>query len=173
MSTGDSDRPQLRPVLTSRERQDLINRRETGWMRGLQSMSIDVGHHPFLSAGDSEIVEARFFERLRLGTPYERTLLEHELAAALEAVRAAATTDRAIVVFSLDAAVLGAFVSTSSVVLPKLATLAARANNALALMTLDAGHGLSIDRGYYSDAGEYVAGGVLLLRAWGDFAPLL
>ena len=107
MSTGDSDRPQLRPVLTSRERQDLINRRETGWMRGLQSMAIDVGHHPFLSAGDSEIVEARFFERLRLGTPYKKTLLEHELSEALDAVKAAATADRAVVVFSLDAALEG------------------------------------------------------------------
>jgi hypothetical protein len=142
-------------------------------MRGLQSMAIDVGHHPFLSAGDSEIVEARFFERLRLGTPFERTLLEHELDEALRAVMTAATIDRAIVIFSLDAAVLGAFVSSSATVLPKLHSLAARANYALALMSLDAAHGLSIDRGHYTDAGEYVAGGVLLLRAWGDFAPAL
>lgn len=170
MSEGDADRPQLRPFLSSRERQSLINQRETGWMRGLQALAIDVGHHPFLSAGDSEIVEARFFERLRLGTPYERTLLEQELGEALEAVATAAATDRAIVVFSLDAAVLGAFVSTSDAVLPKLAALAARANHALAVMTLDAGHGLSIDRGRYTDAGDYVAGGVILLRAWGDFA---
>jgi hypothetical protein len=38
-------------------------------------------------------------------------------------------------------------------------------------MSLDAAHGISIDRTQYTDAGEHVGEGVVLLRAWGDFAP--
>src|SRR5215218_9536151 len=110
MTGNDADTPKLRAVLTSRERQTLINEREAAWIRGLQGMSIDVGHHPFLSAGDSEIVEARFYERLRLGTPFEQNLSDEDLAAACAAI--AATTeavDRSVVVFSPNAEVLGAF----------------------------------------------------------------
>jgi hypothetical protein len=170
MSDAETEKPQLRPVLSARERQNLINQRESTWMRGLQSMAIDVGHHPFLSAGDSEIVEARFFERLRLGTPFEHTMSETELPAALASIAEAAVTDRAIVVFSLNAAVLGAFVSSSITVLPKLEVLAARAGYELGLMSLDAGHGISIDRTHYTEAAEHVPEGLVLLRAWGEFA---
>jgi hypothetical protein len=171
MNGADDGTPRLRPQLSSRERQALINQRETAWMRDLQSMAIDAGHHPFLSAGDSEVVEARFFERLRLGTPFEHTLTEEELPATLAVVAAAAATDRAVIVFSPNAALLGAFVSSSSAVLPKLGTLAGRAGYELGMMSLDAGHGFSIDRVHYTESAEHVAAGVLLVRAWGDFAP--
>jgi hypothetical protein len=171
MSEGEDTGPQLRPVLTSRERQTLINQRETAWMRGLQAMAIDVGHHPFLSAGDSEVIEARFFERLRLGTSFERTLTEDDLRAVLESIAVAATTDRAVVVFSPNAAVLGAFVTNSDAVLPKLEALAVRAGHELGVMSLDAAHGISIDRTQYTEAGEHVDEAIVLLRAWGDFSP--
>jgi hypothetical protein len=171
MNGEDDGTPRLRAQLSSHERQALINQRETTWMRDLQSMAIDAGHHPFLSAGDSEVVEARFFERLRLGTPFERTLMEEELPSTVEAVAAAAAIDRAVVVFSPNAGLLGAFVSSSSAVLPKLGILAVRAGYELGLMSLDAAHGFSIDRVHYDDSGEHVAAGVLLVRAWGDFAP--
>jgi hypothetical protein len=167
-------RPELRPTLTSRERQALINDREAGWMRGLQAMAIDVGHHPFLSAGDSEIVEARFFQRLRLGTPFERAVQAEDVSEICDAIAfAGADTDRAIVAFSPDAAVLGAFVSTSSNLLPKLPPLVLRAGYELGVMSLDAGHGVAIQRTHYSDSGVYSESPLVLFRVWGAFVPQL
>jgi len=174
VNDADAAGAELRPVLTSRQRQSLINQRAIGWMRGLQSMSIDVGHDPFLSAGDSEVIEARFYEHLRRGTRFERTLRTEELGAACEAIAgAAADTNRAIVAFCPTAEVLGAFISTSEAVLPKLEALAARAGYELGVMSLDAGHGLSLEQTRYTDAGAYVGAGLLRLRAWGAFIPVL
>jgi hypothetical protein len=89
----------------------------------------------------------------------------------LEGIATAATTDRAIVVFSPNAAVLGAFVTNSDAVLPKLEALVLRAGYELGVMSLDAAHGISVDRTQYTEAGEHVSEGIVLLRAWGDYAP--
>ena len=163
----------LRSPLTSRQRQDLINRLERGWLNDLHTLGIDVGHHPFLSAGDSEVVEARFFEALRAGVTFERSLIIDKFGRLCSSLDSAAATNRAVVVFSPDAAVLGAFASDSAKVLPQLERIAMKAGFELAMMSLDAAHGLSIERSPHNEAGEHTSDGVLLIRAWGDFAIAL
>lgn len=160
----------LRVALSSRERQAIINDRERGWMKDLHSLGVNAGHHPFLDAGNSEIIEARFFEHLRRGVPCERNLAQPELAALRESLSSLAV-DRLVIVFSPNPGVLGAFMADSSRILPRLDVLAEHCGYELAVMAVDSEHGLSLERSNYTDSGEYVAGGVVLLRAWGDFAP--
>ena len=163
----------LRTPLSSRQRQDLINRLERRWLNDLHALGIDVGHHPFLSAGDSEVVEARFFEALRAGVSLEKNLTGVEFSSLCNLLDAASTTNRAVVVFSPNAAVLGAFATDSAKVFPQLESIATKAGFELAIMAVDAGHGLSIERSMYNESGERVPGGALLIRAWGDFATAI
>jgi hypothetical protein len=160
----------LRTALTSRQRQAIINDRERGWMKALQTLGVNAGHHPFLDAGNSEVIEARFFEYLRRGVPFERSLTKPELTAVREAL-SSLPIDRLIIVFSPNPGVLGAFMADSSRVLPRLDVLAAHCGLELAIMAVDAEHGLSLERSNYAETGELVPDGVILMRAWGDFAP--
>lgn len=161
----------VRPVLTSRERQALINRRETSWMRSLRELGIDTGHHPFLSAGDAEILEARFYERLRAGTPFEQDIAAERLPAIYKQLTEGALPERAVVTFCPDAETLGAFIATSDSVLRALEALLLRTKYELAVMSLDAADGLAFARVRYTEQGEFVPNGIVNLRAWGRFAP--
>lgn len=173
MTDDDATSTRLRRVLTTRQRQALINDHERAWLSALRSKGLDAGRHPFLAAGDSEAVEARFFEVLRRGVPYERNLRPDELsgvAVALQGLPEAAL-ERAAVVFSPAEGVLGAFVSSCAEVALKLEGLAEFAGYELCVTSLDAAHGLCIERGFYDEQGHSIPEGVLLLRAWGDLVP--
>jgi hypothetical protein len=169
---NDAPGGRLRTTLTSRQRQAIINDRERFWVRNLQALGVNAGHHPFLDAGSTEIIEARFFEYLRRGVPFERNLTREELTAAREALSSLAV-DRLCIVFSPNPGVLGAFMADSSRILPHLDVLAEHCGFELAVLAVDAEHGLSLERSQYAESGEFVAEGVLLMRAWGDFAPTL
>lgn len=163
----------LRKPLDTRQRQAIINARESAWLRGLHSVNLDAGRHPFVTAADSEAVEARFFEVLRQGVPYERSLTPSSLAgpAAQLAALPPAIAERAVVVFSPAEGVLGAFVTSCRDVMCRFEALAAYASYELCITTLDVAHGLSLERSNYAENGEYREDGVLLLRAWGELAP--
>jgi hypothetical protein len=162
----------LRGTLTSRQRQAIINDREGGWMKALQTLGVNAGHHPFLDAGNSEIIEARFYEYLRRGVPFERNLTNEDLIAARETL-SLLQFDRLCIVFSPNPGVLGAFMADSSRVPPRLDALAEHCGHELAIMAVDAEHGLSLERSSYTEGGEFAHDGVLLMRAWGDFAPAI
>ncbi len=169
----DDSGPQLRRVLDTRQRQSLINDHERAWLSALKSKGFDAGRHPFLDAGNSEATEARFFEALRRGVPYERNATVDELSALAFSLSALpeAILERAAVVFSPAPGALGAFVSSFREVLPKLEGIAEYARYELGIMTVDAAHGLSIERNAYREDGSLAEHGILLIRAWGDLVP--